>query len=172
MPVGDPTPTLRCETNARGAGTTEEAAIGYFFDAGCFARFTASELQAMFADAPAADADIAILEAYAPLVALRMEPERCTDQLLLFLVDNPAAGAVLRKLRGPGTNKPLHAQLQAIAVEIFYELSSLRSRITSVEVVPGELNPRADAVSRGHWQRLAELIAHSQLPRHLMQRTT
>ena len=171
MPVGDPTPTLRCETDARGAGTTEEAAIGYFFDAGCFARYTASELQALFDDAPAADADIAVLEAYAPLVALRMEPERCADQLLSFLVDNPAAGAVLRKLRGPGTSKPLHAQLQAIAVELFYELSHLRSRITSVEVVPGERNPRADAVSRGHWQRLAELIAPSQLPRYLMQRT-
>ena len=159
--LGDPTPHIWTEMDAAGyAATTDtQAATGIFYNRSSYWRLTPGELQYMFADAPALTADIAVWEASAPLVALRLEPNRYRGRLLGFVTDNPAAAAVLQKLRGPTHPGPLQDQLQRIAEAIFWELTRLHARITSVLLVPGGENPRADAVSRGQWDRLAALLA-------------
>ena len=155
--LGSTSPDLWFETDACGLADTHEAAIGIYFDRYNYVRFTAAELRARYADAPALDADIAVLEAYAPLIALRWAATMCAGRLLGCRIDNPAAAAVLRKLRGPTRSTPLRAQLQAVAEAIFWELTYLASRITVVDLVPGDENERADAVSRGEFNRLATL---------------
>ena len=159
--LGDTTPHTWTETDAAGYASAEglPAAIGIFYEPGNYIRMTAAQLLDRFTDAPHPTADIAIFEAYAPLVALRLQPQRYSGRLLGFLLDNPAAAAVLGKLRGPTQPGPLQTQLQQIAEAIFWELTQLNARITRIDLVPGSENPRADAVSRGQWDRLEKLLA-------------
>jgi hypothetical protein len=143
-------------TDAQGFkdSTGEPAAIGVYFNKESFFRMTSLQLREMFEDAPEIRAHISIFEAYAPLVALRLAPERFRERRIGILIDNPAAAAVLKKLRGPTKKGPEQAELQRIAELYLWELTRLDARITEVQLVPGEQNPRADAVSRGLWNRL------------------
>jgi hypothetical protein len=156
LPPGNLTATASMETDARGhaSAANEPAAIGIWLDKATYLRLTAPQLRGRFADAPAPKADIAIFEAYAPLVALRAYPERFRGQLIVSLIDNCAAAKVLRTGRGPTHDGPLQGMLQAIAEAIQLELTHLDARFVYVDLVPGAENPRADAVSRGEYHRL------------------
>ena len=144
FPPGNPEPQVWTKTDARGLATAagEPATIGIYMDKHTFMRFTSSELTQHFADAPAANADIAVFELYAVLIALRVYPDRFRGKLIGSLIDNPAAAAVLKKTRAQSHAGPLQEQIHNIARAILTELTRL---------VPGELNPRADAVSLGAW---------------------
>jgi hypothetical protein len=160
LPAGNPTPTAWAETDARGLAeaTDEPAAIGIFINCTMFRRFTSSELLLLFDDAPALDADIAVFELYAVLVALRIYPDYFRGKTLGFLIDNPAASAVLKKARAQSKDGPLKQQMHDLNIAILTQLTRLDARITEVALVPGEQNPRADAVSRGDWVRLQALL--------------
>jgi hypothetical protein len=161
VPVGDPSPTLWLQTDARGLATAqgEEAAIGIYLSPEKFIRLTATELGQKFDDAPAQDAAIAVFELYAVLAALRIYSAECKGKLLGSLIDNPAAAAVLDKMRGQTRHGPLQHQMQTLAELIAIELVRLDARFTEVSLVPGEDNEIADAVSRGDWSRLDKLIS-------------
>ena len=159
---------LELQTDARGhtfearSDDASESAIGYYVDPTCYRRMTSSELTMVFHDAPPPDAAIAIFEAFAPLAFLRLEPERCRGQIINLRIDNTAAAAVMRRLRGPTQlDKPLREALQSVAEAVWFELTKLGARFGNIKLVPGSENELADAVSRGQWDRLWELIANT-----------
>ena len=160
LPVGDRTPHIIYASDAQGFAdsTGFPAAIGIYFGPQAYYRLTSFQLVQLFPDAPDPRAHISIFEAYAPLVPLRLNPERFQNKLIGVLLDNPAAAAVLSKLRGPTAPGPLRAELQRIAELYFWELTKLNARFSDVRLVPGEQNPYADAVSRGNWKALQALI--------------
>jgi hypothetical protein len=161
LTLGDDTPSCFVETDAAAyaASVNRPAAIGIYFpnDKFCIHK-NAYELRALFDDAPDAADDIAIFEAYAPLAALRLAPDRFRNRLVGVQVDNPAASAMLHRLRGPSKKGPLKQKLQTIAEAIFWELTYLHARFSRITLVRGEDNAHADAVSRADWPRFLNLI--------------